>query len=62
MSAPFGRRLCEVAGNKASGGYRIFSLLDHEGPLDDLLFGDCFLKLRTGLVGQLLISPFMILS
>jgi dihydroorotate dehydrogenase electron transfer subunit len=32
MSAPFGRRLCEVAGNKASGGYRIFSLLDREGP------------------------------
>jgi NAD(P)H-flavin reductase len=32
MTAPFGRRLCEVAENKASGGYRIFSLLDHEGP------------------------------
>jgi dihydroorotate dehydrogenase (NAD+) catalytic subunit len=32
MSAPFGRRLCEVGGNKASGGYRIFSLLDREGP------------------------------
>jgi NAD(P)H-flavin reductase len=32
MSAPFGRRLCEVAENVASGGYRIFSLLDHEGP------------------------------
>ncbi|HEV2727422.1 MAG TPA: dihydroorotate dehydrogenase electron transfer subunit [Solirubrobacterales bacterium] len=32
MTAPFGRRLCEVAGNKASGGYRIFSLLDREGP------------------------------
>jgi dihydroorotate dehydrogenase electron transfer subunit len=33
MSAPFGRRLCEVAGNRASGGYRIFSLLDREGSL-----------------------------
>lgn len=32
MTAPFGRRLCEVAGNQASGGYRIFSLLDREGP------------------------------
>src|SRR4029079_16887809 len=32
MTAPFGRRLCEVAGNAASGGYRIFSLLDREGP------------------------------
>jgi NAD(P)H-flavin reductase len=32
MTAPFGRRLCEVAENKASGGYRIFSLLDLEGP------------------------------
>ncbi|MGN6276783.1 MAG: iron-sulfur cluster-binding protein [Solirubrobacterales bacterium] len=32
MSAPFGRRLCEVAENKVSGGYRVFSLLDREGP------------------------------
>ncbi len=32
MTAPFGRRLCEVAENRASGGYRIFSLLDREGP------------------------------
>ncbi len=32
MTAPFGRRLCEVAENKISGGYRIFSLLDTEGP------------------------------
>jgi dihydroorotate dehydrogenase electron transfer subunit len=29
---PFGRRLCEVTGNRASGGYRLFSLLDGEGP------------------------------
>jgi len=32
MTAPLGRRLCEVAGNGATGGYRIFSLLDREGP------------------------------
>jgi dihydroorotate dehydrogenase electron transfer subunit len=32
MSTPFGRRLCEVAENRASGGYRVFSLLDREGP------------------------------
>src|SRR4051812_48836501 len=32
MTAPFGRRLCEVAGNEVSGGYRIFSLTDREGP------------------------------
>jgi NAD(P)H-flavin reductase len=31
-TAPFGRRLCEVAENRASGGYRVFSLLDREGP------------------------------
>ncbi|HST68551.1 MAG TPA: dihydroorotate dehydrogenase [Solirubrobacterales bacterium] len=32
MTAPFGRRRCEVTENKVSGGYRIFSLLDREGP------------------------------
>ncbi len=32
MSAPFGRRACEVTANAASGGYRIFSLRDREGP------------------------------
>ncbi|MBS1887970.1 MAG: dihydroorotate dehydrogenase electron transfer subunit [Actinobacteria bacterium] len=32
MNAPFGRRLCEVAANRDSGGYRVVSLLDHEGP------------------------------
>jgi dihydroorotate dehydrogenase (NAD+) catalytic subunit len=30
--APLGRRLCEVAENRPSGGYRVFSLLDREGP------------------------------
>ncbi len=30
--APFGRRACEVAGNRASAGYRVFSLLDRDGP------------------------------
>ena len=33
MSAPFGRRACEVAANAATGGYRIFSLRDREGPM-----------------------------
>jgi dihydroorotate dehydrogenase electron transfer subunit len=32
VSAPFGRRLCEVAGNRDSGGYRVVSLIDREGP------------------------------
>jgi dihydroorotate dehydrogenase (NAD+) catalytic subunit len=32
MTAPFGRRACEVTENRASGGYRVFSLLDAEGP------------------------------
>jgi dihydroorotate dehydrogenase electron transfer subunit len=32
MSAPFGRRACEVTANAASGGYRIFSLRDRDGP------------------------------
>jgi NAD(P)H-flavin reductase len=32
MTAPFGRRLCEAAENQVSGGYRIFSLIDREGP------------------------------
>lgn len=30
--APFGRRSCVVSENRASGGYRVFSLLDREGP------------------------------
>lgn len=30
--APFGRRLCRVSSNSATGGYRLFSLLDEEGP------------------------------
>jgi dihydroorotate dehydrogenase electron transfer subunit len=32
MTAPFGRRACEVTASRASGGYRVFSLLDGEGP------------------------------
>ena len=32
MTAPFGRRACEVTESRASGGYRVFSLLDAEGP------------------------------
>jgi dihydroorotate dehydrogenase electron transfer subunit len=30
--APTGRRLCEVTGNRPTGGYRIFSALDDTGP------------------------------
>jgi dihydroorotate dehydrogenase electron transfer subunit len=30
--APFGRRRCEVVSNTATGGYRIVSALDREGP------------------------------
>jgi dihydroorotate dehydrogenase electron transfer subunit len=32
MTAPLGRRLCEVGEAHASGGYRVFSLLDRAGP------------------------------
>jgi dihydroorotate dehydrogenase electron transfer subunit len=32
VTAPFGRRLCEVTRNVESGGYRIFSALDPAGP------------------------------
>jgi dihydroorotate dehydrogenase electron transfer subunit len=32
VSAPFGRRLCEVASVRDSGGYRVVSLIDREGP------------------------------
>ncbi|HSR94392.1 MAG TPA: dihydroorotate dehydrogenase [Solirubrobacterales bacterium] len=32
MTAPFGRRACEVTDNRASGGYRLFSLRDEDGP------------------------------
>jgi dihydroorotate dehydrogenase electron transfer subunit len=32
VTAPFGRRLCEVAANRDSGGYRVVSLVDREGP------------------------------
>lgn len=32
MTAPFGRRACEVTESRASGGYRVFSLLDTAGP------------------------------
>jgi dihydroorotate dehydrogenase (NAD+) catalytic subunit len=32
MTAPFGRRLCKVTESHDSGGYRLFSLIDSEGP------------------------------
>jgi dihydroorotate dehydrogenase electron transfer subunit len=31
--APFGRRDCEVVANEATGGYRLLSALDREGPM-----------------------------
>jgi NAD(P)H-flavin reductase len=32
MTAPFGRRLCKVSESRATGGYRLFSLIDPDGP------------------------------
>ncbi|HEY5710205.1 MAG TPA: dihydroorotate dehydrogenase [Solirubrobacterales bacterium] len=32
MTAPYGRRLCQVIESRSTGGYRLFSLLDKEGP------------------------------
>ena len=32
VSAPLGRRLCDVVENRQAGGYRIFSVLDPVGP------------------------------
>jgi len=32
MTAPFGRRRCRVSESRDSGGYRLFSLLDPDGP------------------------------
>ncbi len=32
VTAPFGRRACRVTRNIPSGGYRVFSVLDEEGP------------------------------
>ena len=33
--APFGRRECEVVGSRETGGYRVFTALDREGPRPD---------------------------
>lgn len=32
VTAPFGRRRCEVTRNVESGGYRVFSAIDRDGP------------------------------
>ena len=32
MTALFGRRLCQVSESRATGGYRLFSLIDTDGP------------------------------
>jgi NAD(P)H-flavin reductase len=31
-AAPFGRRGCEVVGNEATGGYRLVTVIDRDGP------------------------------
>jgi dihydroorotate dehydrogenase electron transfer subunit len=33
VPAPFGRRACEVTSNRETGGYRIVSALDRDGPM-----------------------------
>jgi dihydroorotate dehydrogenase electron transfer subunit len=33
VTAPFGRRACEVVGNRPTGGYRLISALDRQGPM-----------------------------
>jgi dihydroorotate dehydrogenase electron transfer subunit len=45
MTAPFGRRLCETIEARDSGGYRVFSLLDREGPAPE---AGQFYMLATG--------------
>jgi dihydroorotate dehydrogenase electron transfer subunit len=57
MTAPFGRRLCEVAANKASGGYRIFSLTDREGPRPEP--GQFYMLAAAGGWGQAGGRPFL---
>lgn len=32
VPAPFGRRSCRVVANEAAGGYRLFTVLDEDGP------------------------------
>jgi dihydroorotate dehydrogenase electron transfer subunit len=48
--APFGRRLCEVVGNRPSGGYRVFSALDREGP--EPLAGQFYMLAAASAWGQ----------
>jgi len=50
MTAPFGRRSCEVGDSRASGGYRIFSLLDREGP--EPLPGQFYMLATVGRWGE----------
>jgi len=50
MSAPFGRRPCEVSEARASGGYRVFSLLDREGP--EPLPGQFYMLAAAGSWGE----------
>src|SRR5204862_5049394 len=50
VPAPFGRRRCEVVGNRASGGYRIFSAFDREGP--EPLAGQFYMLAAASAWGQ----------
>jgi dihydroorotate dehydrogenase electron transfer subunit len=55
--APFGRRRCEVLGNEEAGGYRIFSLLDSEGPAPRA--GQFYMLATAGSWGQGGERPFL---
>ena len=48
MTAPFGRRLCKVTESRDSGGYRLFSLLDTEGPEPEPVSSTCSPPRNTG--------------
>ncbi len=55
--APFGRRRCEVLGNREAGGYRIFSLLDADGPAPQA--GQFYMLATAGGWGQGGERPFL---
>jgi dihydroorotate dehydrogenase (NAD+) catalytic subunit len=57
MTAPFGRRLCEVTENRPSGGYRLFSLLDKNGP--EPLAGQFYMLATEGHWEQNAQRPFL---
>lgn len=55
--APLGRRLCEVVENRKSGGYRVFSALDIEGP--DPVAGQFYMLAAGGTWGSGEGRPFL---